>query len=97
MLLAAVLVGGGPALAQSKPAPITWATFGNPVITLQGGSINDFYYSEKPGDVTVSPMSVVAGMLFVRGSFVAKNASAWSGLGVTVEHGSGKPIVVSHY
>ena len=99
LLLAAMMACGAttPALAQIKAAPMTWATFGNPVSTLQGGSINGFSYSEKPGDVIASPMSVVAGMLFVRGSFVAKNASAWSGLGVSVEHGTNKAIDVSNY
>jgi len=97
LLLAAVLVGGGPALAQTKPAPMAWATFANPASTVQGGNINGFSYSEKPGDAVASPMSVVAGMLFVRGSFVAKNASAWSGLGVSVEPGTNQPMDVSNY
>ena len=99
MLLAAVMVCGAtaPALAQTKAAPMTWATFANPASTVQGGNINGFSYSEKPGDVVTSPPSVVTGMLFVRGSFVAKNASAWSGLGVSVEHGTNQPVDASSY
>lgn len=99
LLLAAVLTCGaiGPAMAQTKAAPLTWATFSNPASTVQGGNINGFSYSEKAGDVVASPPSVVAGMLFVRGNFVAKNASAWSGLGVSVEAGNNQPIDASSY
>jgi hypothetical protein len=99
LLLAALLVCGaaGPATAQIKAVPLTWATFANPASTAQGGNINGFSYSEKPSDVVASPMSVVAGMLFVRGNFVAKNASAWSGLGVSVEAGNNQPIDASSY
>jgi len=99
LLLAAVLAVGAtaPAMAQNKAAPMAWATFANPASTVQGGNINGFSYSEKPGDAVASPMSVVAGMLFVRGSFVAKNASAWSGLGVSVEPGTNQPMDVSNY
>lgn len=87
----------GPVIAQSKAAPLTWATFSNTSATVQGGNINGFSYSEKPGDVVASPFNVVAGMLFVRGTFVAKNASAWSGLGVSVEAGSNQPIDATSY
>lgn len=99
MLLAALMAfcAAGSAGAQTKPVPMVWATFANPATTTQGGNINGFSYSEKPGDVGTSPLSVAAAMLFVRGNFVAKNASAWSGLGVSVEAGSNQPKDVSNY
>ena len=85
------------AMAQPRAAPMTWATFSTPAKTVQGGNINGFSYSEKPGDVAVAPLNVVASMLFVRGNFVAKNSSAWSGLGVSIEPGSNQPVDASSY
>jgi len=84
-------------MAQTKAAPLNWATFSNATTTVQGGNVNGFSYSEKSGDVVASPLSVLGGMLFVRGNFVAKNASAWSGLGVSVEAGSNQPVDATSY
>jgi len=85
------------AAAQTKLQPLVWATFENPATTAQGGNVNGFSYSEKPGDVVIAPLNVITGMLFVRGNFVAKNASAWSGVGVSIEAANGQLVNVSGY
>lgn len=99
--LAALAVCGaiGVAHAQTKAAtaPHTWATFSTGNTSLQGGNVNGFSYSEKPGDVVAAPPSISGGSLFVRGNFVAKSASAWSGLGVSVEAGNNQPMDASAY
>lgn len=85
------------AAAQTKLQPLVWATFENAATTAQGGNVNGFSYSEKPGDVITAPLNVITGMLFVRGSFVAKNASAWSGVGVSIEAANGQLVNATGY
>jgi len=84
--------------ATPATAELTWATFGPATATTaQGGFINTFSYSEKAGDVAMDPLSTTGDMLQVRGSFVARGASAWAGLGVSVEAGNNQPIDASGY
>jgi len=84
--------------ATPANAELTWATFGPATATtVQGGFINTFSYSEKPGDVAMDPLSTTGDMLQVRGNLIAKGASAWAGLGVSVEAGNNQPIDASGY
>ena len=91
-----------PAAAASAATPataeLTWATFGPATATTaQGGFINTFSYSEKPGDVAMGALGITDDMLQVRGNFVAKSGSAWAGLGVSVEAGNNQPMDASGY
>lgn len=84
--------------AAPAAAALTWATFGpTTATTAQGGFINTFSYSEKPGDVAMDALGTKGDMLEVRGNFVAKGASAWAGLGVSVEAGNNQPMDASGY
>lgn len=87
-----------PATAAPATAALTWATFGPATATTaQGGFINTFSYSEKPGDVAMDALGTKGDLLEVRGNFVAKGASAWAGLGVSVEAGNNQPMDASGY
>ena len=84
--------------ATPATAELTWATFGPATATTaQGGFINTFSYSEKPGDVAMGALGITDDMLQVRGNFVAKSGSAWAGLGVSVEAGNNQPMDASGY
>jgi hypothetical protein len=84
--------------ATPATSELIWATFGPATATtVQGGFINTFSYSEKPGDVAMDPLSTTGDMLQVRGNLIAKGASAWAGLGVSVEAGNNQPIDASGY
>jgi hypothetical protein len=77
---------------------LTWATFGPATATTaQGGYINTFSYSEKPGDVAMDALAINGDMVQVRGNFVAKSGSAWAGLGVSIEAGNNQPMDASGY
>jgi len=105
---AAPTPAAAPATSTQAPAPVTaaapaaaaltWATFGPATATTaQGGFINTFSYSEKPGDVAMDALAITGDLLQVRGNFVAKGASAWAGLGVSVEAGNNQPMDASGY
>jgi hypothetical protein len=84
--------------AAPAAAALTWATFGPATATTaQGGFINTFSYSEKPGDVAMDALAITGDLLQVSGNFVAKGASAWAGLGVSVEAGNNQPMDASGY
>ena len=84
--------------ATPATAELAWATFGPATATTgQGGFINTFSYSEKPGDVAMDALTITGDLLQVRGNFVAKGASAWGGLGVSVEAGNNQPMDASGY
>lgn len=84
--------------AAPATAALTWATFGPATATTaQGGFINTFSYSEKPGDVAMDALAITGDLLQVSGNFVAKGASAWAGLGVSVEAGNNQPMDASGY
>ncbi len=84
--------------AAPAAAERTWATFGAATATTaQGGFINTFSYAEKAGDVLMDALTTKGDMLEVRGNFVAKGASAWAGLGVSIEAGNNQPIDASGY
>lgn len=84
--------------ATPATAELTWATFGPATATTaQGGFINTFSYSEKPGDVAMDALAINGDMVQVRGNFVAKSGSAWAGLGVSIEAGNNQPMDASGY
>ncbi len=84
--------------ATPATAELTWATFGPATATTaQGGYINTFSYSEKPGDVAMDALAINGDMVQVRGNFVAKSGSAWAGLGVSIEAGNNQPMDASGY
>ncbi|MDH4481819.1 MAG: hypothetical protein QE279_03835 [Rhodoferax sp.] len=84
--------------ATPATAELTWATFGPATATTaQGGYINTFSYSEKPGDVAMDALAINGDMVQVRGNFVAKSGSAWGGMGVSIEAGNNQPIDASGY
>jgi hypothetical protein len=84
--------------ATPSTAELTWATFGPATATTaQGGYINTFSYSEKPGDVAMDALAINGDMVQVRGNFVAKSGSAWAGLGVSIEAGNNQPMDASGY
>ena len=84
--------------ATPATAELVWATFGPATATTaQGGYINTFSYSEKPGDVAMDALAINGDMVQVRGNFVAKGGSAWAGLGVSIEAGNNQPMDASGY
>jgi len=84
--------------ATPATSELIWATFGPATATTaQGGYINTFSYSEKPGDVAMDALAINGDMVQVRGNFVAKSGSAWAGLGVSIEAGSNQPMDASGY
>jgi hypothetical protein len=84
--------------ATPATAELTWATFGPATATTaQGGYINTFSYSEKPGDVAMDALAINGDMVQVRGNFVAKSGSAWAGLGVSIEAGNNQPMDATGY
>ena len=84
--------------ATPATAELAWATFGPATATTaQGGFINTFSYSEKPGDVAMDALAINGDMVQVRGNFVAKSGSAWAGLGVSIEAGNNQPMDASGY
>jgi hypothetical protein len=98
--VAAVQTPPAPTAITATPATaeLTWATFGPATATTaQGGYINTFSYSEKPGVVAMDALAVNGDMVQVRGNFVAKGASAWGGMGVSIEAGNNQPIDASGY
>lgn len=97
---AAVQTPAASAAPRATPAAaeLTWATFGPATATTtQGGYINTFSYSEKPGDVAMDALAITGDLLHVRGNFAAKGASAWAGLGVSIEAGNNQPMDASGY
>lgn len=84
--------------ATPATAALIWATFGPATATTaQGGYINTFSYSEKPGDVAMDALAINGDMVQVRGNFVAKSGSAWAGLGVSIEAGNNQPMDATGY
>jgi len=86
------------AAATPATSELSWATVGPATATTaQGGSINTFSYSEKPGDVAMDALVINGDMVQVRGNFVAKSGSAWAGMGVSIETGNNQPMDASGY
>lgn len=86
-----------PAAVPEQPAALTFATFGNSgETTVQGGAIEAFAYSEKPGDAILGSFATADGVARVSGTIGARNGSTWGGIALMSAGGAdGKTIDLS--
>lgn len=90
---APVVAQAAPDRTISKPAaptpvvtPAAAATaivsFSSTTATAQGGAVDAFSYSEKPGDATLGNLSIASGAVRVTGKLGAEKGSTWGGIGL---------------
>lgn len=90
---APVVAQAAPDVTISKPAAPTpvappaaavtaIVSFSSTTTTAQGGSVDAFSYSEKPGDATLGNLSVANGAARVTGKLGAEKGSTWGGIGL---------------
>ncbi|MGN6529936.1 MAG: hypothetical protein ACTHL8_26390 [Burkholderiaceae bacterium] len=51
--------------------------------TAEGGFVDAFQFSEKPGDVTLEPVAFAAGSAHARGTIAPGRGSTWGGIALT--------------
>lgn len=70
------------AATKTPAATKAIVSFNSATTTAQGGVVDPFSYSEKPGDATLGNVSVANGVARVTGKLGAEKGSAWSGVGL---------------
>lgn len=70
------------AKAAAPAAAVPIVSFSSSTSTAQGGAVDAFAYSEKPGDATLGNLSVASGAARVTGKLGAEKGSTWGGLGL---------------
>ncbi|MBI5268660.1 MAG: hypothetical protein HY856_03185 [Burkholderiales bacterium] len=67
-------------------------------LTEQGGTLDPFAYSEKPGDAQLGKLSVADGVAQVTGVIWPQKGSTWAGVALSVNAGAaGKTVDLSGY
>jgi len=76
--------GGGTRPADAAAAaPRTVATPQSDGRTAEGGFIDGFFFSERPGDVTFNPVVLAGGTARVTGVIEPRHGSTWGGIAIT--------------
>ncbi len=90
------------ACASTAPAPQAGANADNaralatPLAdgrTAEGGYIDGFAYSEKPGDATLGKIAVAGGVARATGEIEPRRGSTWGGIGLTTSVARGTKTV----
>lgn len=79
------------AVAPAAATPIV--SFTSATTTAQGGSVDAFSYSEKPGDATLGNVSFTNGAVRATGKLGAEKGSTWGGIGLIAGVAAGEKTV----
>ena len=83
--------------APAQPAALPFASFGSSAeATVQGGALEAFAYSEKPGDAVLGQFVTGDGVARVTGVIGARSGSTWGGIALMAAGGpEGKTVDLS--
>ena len=83
--------------APAQPAALPFASFGSGAeATVQGGALEAFAYSEKPGDAVLGQFVTGDGVARVTGVIGARSGSTWGGIALMAAGGpEGKTVDLS--
>lgn len=85
------------AATRTDPGALPFATMKG-ALTEQGGTLDPFAYSEKPGDAQLGKLSVADGVAQVSGVIWPQKGSTWAGVALSVNAGAaGKTVDLSGY
>lgn len=85
------------AATRTDPGALPFATMKG-ALTEQGGTLDPFAYSEKPGDAQLGKLSVADGVAQVTGVIWPQKGSTWAGVALSVNAGAaGKTVDLSGY
>lgn len=80
------LPGGQGAANRGTASPEAGRTLATPQAggrTAEGGFVDGFQFSEKPGDVTLDPLTFAAGTAHASGVIDPRHGSTWGGIALT--------------
>lgn len=79
--------------AVSPAAATPIVSFTSATTTAQGGSVDAFSYSEKPGDATLGNVTFANGAVRATGKLGAEKGSSWGGIGLIAGVAAGEKTV----